>query len=72
MGLEGLAKIVLGVGAGLVVLGGILLVAAKLGWTHLPGDFVYRGKNVTVYIPIGLMIVVSVVGSLLLYLFSRR
>jgi len=67
-----MAKILLGVGAGFVVLGGILYLVAKLGWTHLPGDLVFKGKNVTVYIPFGLMILVSVVGSLILYLFSRR
>jgi hypothetical protein len=72
VGLEVLAKIVLGLGAGLLVLGGILFLFAKLGWTHLPGDLVYRGKNVTVYVPIGLMIVVSVVASLILHFMSRR
>lgn len=72
MGLESVAKVLLGVGGGLVVLGGILFLVAKLGWTNMPGDFVYRGKNVTVYIPIGLMILVSVVASLILYLISRR
>lgn len=72
MGLETAAKLLLGVGGGLVVLGAILFAAAKLGWTHLPGDLVYRGKNVTVYIPIGLMILVSVIASLILYLLSRR
>jgi len=70
--LETVAKIVLGIGVGFLVLGGILYLVAKLGWTHLPGDFVFRGKNVTVYIPLGLMILVSVVGSLILYLLSRR
>jgi len=70
--LETVAKIVLGIGVGFLVLGGILYLVAKLGWTHLPGDFVFRGKNVTVYIPFGLMILVSVVGSLILYLLSRR
>ena len=72
MNLETVAKIVLGIGVGFLVLGGILYLVAKLGWTHLPGDFVFRGKNVTVYIPLGLMILVSVVGSLILYLLSRR
>ncbi|MCE5254650.1 MAG: DUF2905 domain-containing protein [Actinomycetia bacterium] len=72
MNLETVAKIVLGIGVGFLVLGGILYLVAKLGWTHLPGDFVFRGKNVTVYIPFGLMILVSVVGSLILYLLSRR
>jgi len=70
--LEGLGKILLGLGVGLVVLGGVLYLVAKLGWTRLPGDFVYRGKNVIIYIPFGLMILVSVVGSLILHFLSRR
>jgi len=70
--LEGLGKILLGLGVGLVVLGGVLYLVAKLGWTRLPGDFVYRGKNVMIYIPFGLMILVSVVGSLILHFLSRR
>lgn len=72
MGLESVAKVLLGVGGGLVVLGALLFLAAKLGWAHLPGDFVYRSRNVTIYIPVGLMILVSVVVSLILYLVSRR
>jgi hypothetical protein len=64
-------KILLGVGAGIVVVGGLLILFGKLGW-GLPGTFVYRGKNVTVIIPIGLMIIVSLVVSLILYLVNRR
>jgi multisubunit Na+/H+ antiporter MnhG subunit len=70
--LEGLAKVVLGAGGGLLVLGGILYLLAKLGLSRIPGDFVYQGKNVTVYIPIGLMILVSVLASLFMHLFFRR
>lgn len=72
MGLEGWAKVVLGLGVGLLVVGAVLLLVAKLGWTRLPGDLVYRGKNVTVYLPVGLMILVSVVASLILHFLSRR
>jgi len=70
--LEGIAKVLLGLGAGLLVLGAVLFLVAKLGWTRLPGDLVYRGKNVTVYLPVGLMILVSVVASLILHFLSRR
>jgi hypothetical protein len=70
--LEGIAKILLGVGVGLLVLGGIVLLASRLGWTRLPGDLVYRGRSVTLYIPIGLMILVSVVLSLVFHFLSRR
>ncbi len=72
MSLEAVAKIVLAIGAGVLVLGGILFLLAKLGLTSIPGDFVYRGKNVTVYIPIGLMILVSVLASLFMHFFFRR
>jgi Protein of unknown function (DUF2905) len=70
--LETVAKVVLGVGGGLLVVGGILFLLAKLGLSHIPGDLVYRGDKVTIYIPIGLMIVVSVLASLFLHFFLRR
>ncbi|HZW92484.1 MAG TPA: DUF2905 domain-containing protein [Candidatus Eremiobacteraceae bacterium] len=65
----------------LLVLFGIVLVVAGLvlmglGRLHfplgrLPGDFLYRGKNTTVYFPLATSVVVSVVLSILLYLVSR-
>ena len=67
-------------GKGLIVLGAILgvagLVVVLLGRTHfplgrLPGDFLYRGKNTTVYFPLATSVVVSVVLSILLWLVSR-
>jgi hypothetical protein len=70
--LEQLAKIVLWVGVGILVVGGLLYLAARLGLTKLPGTFVYRGENLTVYVPIGLMVLVSIVGSLVLHFLSRR
>ncbi|MFH0915036.1 MAG: DUF2905 domain-containing protein [bacterium] len=72
MRLEGIAKVLLGLGVGLLVIGAVLFLVARLGWTRLPGDLVYRGKNVTVYLPIGLMILVSVVATLVLHFLSRR
>jgi hypothetical protein len=70
--LESLGKILLWVGLGIIVLGGLLILFGKLGWTHLPGTFVYRGKNATVIVPIGLMILISVVVSLVLHFLNRR
>ena len=72
MSLESLAKIFLGLGLTLLVLAGAFFLVAKLGWTKLPGDIVYRGKNVIVYVPLGLMLLLSLVGSLLLHFLSRR
>ena len=52
----------------LAVVGGLLLLLAKLGVTGLPGDFVYRRGNLTVYAPIGLMILLSIVLTIVLNL----
>jgi hypothetical protein len=44
------------------------LVAARLGFTSLPGSFVWRRGGVTVYAPIGLMILLSLIVTLLMNL----
>ena len=54
--------------AGLVVIG---LEHFGLGPGRLPGDFVWRGRNVQFYFPLGTCILLSVVLSALVFLFSR-
>jgi hypothetical protein len=54
--------------AGLVLMG---LERMGLGVGRLPGDFVWRGKNTTVYAPLGTSLLISVVLSLVLYVVSR-
>ena len=59
-------------GLGLALLGGLVLLLGRvvhLG--NLPGDLVYEGQNVRVYVPIATMIVLSVVLTLLLNLVLR-
>jgi len=59
-------------GIGMVVLGGlVLLLGQGLDLGNLPGDWTYRGDDVRVYVPLGTMIVVSVVLTLLLNLLLR-
>lgn len=72
MTLETLARIILGVGATLLVVGGVLYLATQLGLTRIPGDLVFRGRSVTVYVPIGLMILVSIIATIILTILSRR
>ena len=72
MSIEGLGRILIGVAIVLLVLGGLFLVLGRLGLDRLPGDLAFRRGNVTVYFPIGLMILLSVVGTILLNLFFRR
>jgi DUF2905 family protein len=69
-----------GIGWALVILGvvlvvvGLVIVAGDripiLG--HLPGDIVIQRENVTIFIPLGTMLLVSVVVSVVLALINRR
>ena len=72
MSLEGIGKLLIGGAVVLVVLGGLFLLLGRFGLERLPGDFVFKRGNVTVYFPIGLMILVSIVATILLNLFFRR
>lgn len=68
-----LGKLLLGVGGLLVLIGVVLLLAARFGIPlgRLPGDFAYRGKTVSVFFPLGTSILISIVLSILFYVFSR-
>ena len=72
MNLEGIGKLLIGGAIVLLVLGGIFLLLSRFGFDRLPGDLVFRRGNFTVYAPIGLMIVASIVLTILLNLFFRR
>jgi hypothetical protein len=63
--------IVLGIilaGAGVVF---VLLGRTSFPFWRLPGDFLYRGKNTTFYLPLATSILVSVVLSIVLYVIGR-
>ncbi|HUB29464.1 MAG TPA: DUF2905 domain-containing protein [Terracidiphilus sp.] len=68
-----LGKALLGIGLLFTVAGALLLLAARFGLPlgRLPGDLSYRGKNVSVFFPLGTSILISVLLTLILYLFSR-
>ena len=60
-------------GVVLVVGGAVLILLGRTGLPlgKLPGDILYRGKNTTFYFPLATSILLSIVLSLLLYLFGR-
>jgi hypothetical protein len=66
-------KALLGLGAVLVIVGAGLMLAARFGLPlgRLPGDMSYRGKNVSIFFPLGTSILLSVALSVILYLISR-
>jgi hypothetical protein len=56
----------------LAIVGLGALGLAKLGVHHIPGTVSWKSDNVTVFVPIGLMLLVSIVGTILLNVFLRR
>lgn len=70
--IQQVGKMLLVFGLVLAAAGGIVLLAGRLGIGRLPGDLVWRGDDWAVYLPLGWMVLVSVVLTVLLNLFLRR
>ena len=58
----------------MILLGAVLIATGLiLSWTEkLPGDIVIRGKNTVFYFPLATSILLSIVLTLVMWLFSRR
>jgi ribose/xylose/arabinose/galactoside ABC-type transport system permease subunit len=69
-----LGKLLLVLGGMIILIGAVILLAGRfnLPLGRLPGDIAYRGKNTVFYFPIVTCIVISVVLSLLLWIFGRH
>ena len=68
-----MGRILVALGVTLVVIGGIVMLLGRTGmpWGRLPGDFLYRGKNTTLYVPLASSILISIVLSIVLVLVGR-
>ena len=69
-------KLLIGLGVFLVVLGLVAAVLQRYPWSYswfgkLPGDISYEGRGTFVYAPIASMLLISVVLSVVAYLFQR-
>ena len=80
MEMSGLGKILAFMGLVLLGLGVLLMILTKwpgasagLGWLgRLPGDIVIKRDSFTVYVPLATSVILSLVGSVILYLFFKR
>ncbi|ANZ45009.1 DUF2905 domain-containing protein [Cloacibacillus porcorum] len=68
-----LGKMLVAAGLLLAAVGVVLIIAGKLNIPlgKLPGDITYQKKNLTVFAPFGTMLVVSLILTLILNIFSR-
>jgi hypothetical protein len=67
-----LGKMLIVFGVIMAVVGAVLVFGPKIPWLgKLPGDFTYRGERFTFYFPLATCVLLSVILSLILYLFRR-
>ena len=67
-----LARLLMIAGAVLLLLGLVFWLGPKIPWLgKLPGDITYQRDNFTFYFPLGTCILLSVILSLMLYLFRK-
>jgi len=73
-----LGKLLIFIGTIFIIIGIILLLGHKLADKlpfnigHLPGDIIIKKENFTFYFPITTSIIVSLILTLILFLFSRK
>ena len=70
--MESAGRVLLGAALIFAILGVGALALSKLGVDRLPATLTWRSNNVTVFVPVGLMVVVSIVGTIVLNIFLRR
>ena len=71
MDLQQLGKVLLFVALGLALTGMVLWLLGRAGLGSLPGDIKIQGQSWSCYIPIATSILLSLVLTLLVWLFGR-
>ena len=72
MALDDIGRALVGIGAVIAVLGGVLILAGRADLGQLPGDFSFGGDGVRVYVPLATCLALSLVATIVLNLLVRR
>lgn len=71
MDLQPLGRALIVFGLGIAVLGVVVMLLARAGMPRVPGDIVIQRPGLTVYLPIGTSILLSLVLSLVAWLWTH-
>lgn len=72
MGIDSLARLLILVGIGIVILGALLFLLSRLPFLgHLPGDITIRRDEVSCFFPIVTSIILSIILTILLNILIR-
>ncbi len=68
-----LGRILIGFGLLLVLVGAAILLIGRIGLPlgRLPGDFAFRGKNISFYFPLASSILISLLLTLIFSILAR-
>jgi hypothetical protein len=67
-----IGRILVIVGVVLVVIGGLAVLGVRLPFGKLPGDIAIEGERGAIYLPLGSMIVISVILTIVANFLLRR
>ncbi len=69
-----MGRLLILIGVGFVVAGVLVMLGERAGIRigRLPGDFVFRGKNTAFYFPLATCLLLSLLLTLIGWLFGRR
>ncbi|MGQ9570539.1 MAG: DUF2905 domain-containing protein [Thermodesulfovibrionales bacterium] len=71
--MQHIGKFLIFLGLLISAIGGILFLSGKIPWIgRLPGDILIQRKNFTFYFPLATSILLSILLTLLFWLFGRR
>jgi hypothetical protein len=68
---EGLGKVLLALGGIIFLTGLVFLFLGRVGLGRLPGDILIKKENLTIYIPITTMLLISIIMTLIFNLWRR-
>jgi hypothetical protein len=72
-GIQYVGKFLIIFGIIIILVGGVLLLSGKIPWLgRLPGDIIIQRKNFTFYFPLATSIILSIVLTLIFWIFGRK
>lgn len=67
-----IGRLLVGLGFLLIVAGGVFLLAGRLPWLgRLPGDLLIERENFKVFIPLGTMVLISLILTVIVNIIAR-
>ncbi|QTA37835.1 DUF2905 domain-containing protein [Thermosipho ferrireducens] len=68
----GIGKLLIVTGITILIIGILFYLMEKVNLFHLPGDIVIKRKNITIFIPVTSMIIISIILTVIFNVLFRR